>query len=69
MPQFDFVTFPELIFIFILFAGCFYFYFLRFVLVPYFEMLKFRKKIYKFTTFSTIDVENYKKAIYSKFFK
>ena len=69
MPQFDFVSFPELIMIFVIFSGIFYFTFLKFYLVPFFELFKFRKKICKFTSFLTLDVENYKKSIYSKFFK
>jgi hypothetical protein len=69
MPQFDFATFPELILVFLIWFICIYVFFLKFYIVPFFEMFKFRKKIYNLTSFSNIDLENYSKTIYSKFLK
>jgi hypothetical protein len=68
MPQFDFSSFSTLSIIIISSFWFGYIFYIRYQLIPFFKLLKFRKKIYNFTYILNFDLEQYPKTIYSKFF-
>ena len=67
MPQFDFYSFPGQVFWTLLAMLFFYFFILKFYLVPFSEIFKIRQKLYNINSFSISDKTIYKKKIYSLF--
>ena len=67
MPQFDFYSFPSQVFWTLLTMFFFYFFILKFYLVPFSEIFKIRQKLYNKNLFFISDVGTYKRKIYSFF--
>jgi hypothetical protein len=69
MPQFDFYSFSGQVLWTLLGFSFFYFFILKYYIVYFSEIFKIRQKLYNQKKYKIDDVENYKKKLYTAFFK
>jgi len=67
MPQFDFYSFSGQVFWTLLGFSFFYFFILKYYLVPFSEVFKMRQKLFNQTSHLISDKETYQKKIYTFF--